>query len=226
MVMLSPRQLMVPAGQSLILDDISWQDFEEILLELGNSRPSRLAYDNGTLEIMTPLPEHEYFKTVIGDVVKDVADELEQDYESYGSTTWRRRAKVAGLEPDDCFYFQNEAAVRGRVDLDLQRDPPPDLALEIDVTSKSLDRLPIYARLGGAEVWRYIPGSEGGLGELRLYALRGDEFEEVRASLVFPQLPIQELPALIERHRYEGRRALRRATRVWVRGNLGDAETK
>ena len=96
--MLSPRQLTVPAGQTLLLCDVSWQDFEDILGELGESRSSRLAYDNGILEIMTPLPEHEYFETVIGDVVKDVADELEQDYESYGSTTWRRRAKVAGLE--------------------------------------------------------------------------------------------------------------------------------
>lgn len=220
MVMLSPRQLTVPAGQTLLLHDVSWQDFEDILGELGDSRSSRLAYDNGILEIMTPLPEHGYFKTVIGDVVKDVADELEQDYESYGSTTWRRRAKVAGLEPDDCFYFQNEASVRGRVDLDLQRDPPPDLALEIDVTSKSLDRLPIYARLGVAEVWRYVPGDEGSPGELKLYSLQGDNYLEVSASEVFPQLPIQELPALIEQHRYEGRRALRRATRAWVQGAI------
>ncbi len=220
MVMLSPRQLTVPAGQGLLLHGVSWQDFEEILAELGESRSSRLAYDNGTLEIMTPLPEHEYFKTVIGDVVKDVAEELEQDYESYGSTTWRKQAKAAGLEPDDCFYFQHEAVVRGRVDLDLQRDPPPDLALEIDLTSPSLDRLPIYARLGVPEVWRYEPGPEGSAGLLRLYALRGEAYEEVSVSSVFPQLPLAELPGLIERYRYEGRRALRRATRVWARGAI------
>jgi Uma2 family endonuclease len=218
MVMISPRQLSVPPGQSLLLRDVSWQDFEEILGELGESRSSRLAYDRGVLEVMTPLPEHEYFKTVIGDVVKDVADELDQDYESYGSTTWRKRAEAAGLEPDDCFYFQNEAVVRGRVDLDLQRDPPPDLALEIDVTSKSLDRLPIYARLGVPEVWRYEPGVAG---RLRLYGLRGDRYEEIAVSLVFPQLPIQELPMLIERYRYAGRRSLRRAVRDWVRAVMG-----
>ncbi len=224
MVMLSPHQLTVPSGQSLLLHDVSWQDFEEILAELGESRSSRLAYDAGTLEIMTPLPEHEYFKTVMGDVVKDMADELELDYESYGSTTWRKQAQAAGLEPDDCFYFQHEAVVRGRVDLDLQRDPPPDLALEIDLTSKSLERLPIYARLGVPEVWRYQPGQGKNLGQLRMYALRGSEYKEMTVSAIFPQLRLQELPALIDRYRFEGRRALRRAVRGWVRGAIEAAD--
>jgi Uma2 family endonuclease len=222
MVMLSTRQLTVPPGQSLLLHDISWQDFDDILQELGQSRSTSLAYDHGTLEIMTPLPEHEYLKTVMGDIVKDVADELDQDYESYGSTTWREQAKAAGLEPDDCFYFEHEAIVRGRVDLDLKLDPPPDLALEIDATSKSLDRLLIYARLGVPEVWRYevTPGKPFQNGKLRLYALQGDRYAEVTVSLAFPQLPIQELPTLIERYRSQGRRALRRETRDWVRRSI------
>jgi Uma2 family endonuclease len=196
----------------VLLHNISWEQFERLLEDLGDRRSARIAYDNGTLEIMTPLPEHEYFKETLSDAVKDIAEEIAKDYESYGSTTWRKRIKMAGVEPDNCFYFQNEAVVRGRVDLDLsQGDPPPDLVLEIDITNKSLDRFPIYARLEVPELWCYDAG------ELRIYHLRNGEYVETEVSLAFPMLPVRELPQVIEAHRAEGRRAIRRAVREWVR---------
>ncbi|WP_414550315.1 Uma2 family endonuclease [Anabaena sp. CCY 0017] len=199
----------------VVLYNISWQQFENLLQDLGESRAARIAYDNGNLEIMTPLPEHEHYKEVISDLVKDIADTLDLDYESYGSTTWKRESRMAGLEADNCFYFQNEAEIRGRLDLDLNQDPPPDLALEIDVTSKSLNRFPIYARLGVPEVWCYDSG------ELKINLLQNEEYLESETSLVFPSLPIRELPRLIEKNRTEGRRAMRKAVRGWVRGVLG-----
>ncbi|NJR62225.1 MAG: Uma2 family endonuclease [Cyanobacteria bacterium CRU_2_1] len=199
----------------VVLYNISWEQFERLLEDLGDHRAARIAYDNGTLEIMTPLPEHEHFKEVIGDAVKDIADELEIDYESYGSTTWRKRIKMAGVEPDNCFYFQHEAAVRGRLDLNLsQGDPPPDLALEIDITHKSLDRFPIYARLEVPELWCYDEG------ELKIYHLQSGEYIEAEMSLALPLLPIRELPQLIETHRMAGRRAIRRAVREWARSQV------
>lgn len=196
----------------VVLYHISWRQFENLLQGLGESRTARIAYDAGTLEIMTPLPEHEHYKEVISDLIKDIADTLDLDYESYGSTTWKRENRMAGLEADNCFYFQNEAAIRGKLDLDLNQDPPPDLALEIDVTSKSVNRLPIYARLGVPELWCYDSG------ELKIYLLQNGEYLESQTSLVFPSLPIRELPKLIEEHRSEGRRAMRQAVRNWVRG--------
>ncbi|TAF08629.1 MAG: Uma2 family endonuclease [Nostocales cyanobacterium] len=195
----------------VVLYDISWPQFENLLQDLGESRAARIAYDCGTLEIMTPLPEHEHYKEVIGDLVKDIADTLDLDYESYGSTTWKRESRMAGLEADNCFYFQNEAAIRGRLNLDLRQDPPPDLALEIDITSKSLNRFPIYARLGIPELWCYDSG------ELKIYLLENGEYVESETSLVFPSLPVRELPRLIEEHRNEGRRAIRKAVKDWVR---------
>jgi Uma2 family endonuclease len=195
----------------VLLHDISWQQFEILLHDLGDHRSARLAYDRGTLEIMTPLPEHEYYKDVIGIAVQDIAEVTEQDYESYGSTTWRREIKEAGLEPDNCFYFQNESRVRGKLEFDLERDPPPDLSLEIDLTSKSLDRLPIYARLGVPELWCYDDG------EITIYHLQQSEYIESTRSLVFPTLPIQDLPQLIESYRPQGRRALRQAIRAWAK---------
>ncbi|GCL42193.1 hypothetical protein NIES80_18960 [Dolichospermum planctonicum] len=131
---------------------------------MGENRAARVAYDDGNLEIMTPLPEHEQYKEVISDAVKDIAEKLDLNYESLGSTTWKRERKMAGIEADNCFYFQNEPLVRGRLDLDLQKDPPPDLALEIDVSNKSLNRFPIYARLEVPEIWCYDSG------ELTIYS--------------------------------------------------------
>ena len=100
-------------SQSAILNNINWEKLETLLQSLGDASGARLAYDNGLLEITNPSPEHENYKEVIGDAVKDIADELALDYESYGSTTWRKQAAMAGVEPDNCFYFQNESAVRG-----------------------------------------------------------------------------------------------------------------
>ncbi|MFN6455772.1 MAG: Uma2 family endonuclease [Nostoc sp. EfeVER01] len=199
----------------VVLYNISWQKFENLLVDLGESRSARIAYDDGTLEIMTSLPEHEYYKEIIGDIIKDTAEVLELDYECYGSTTWKQELKKAGVESDNCFYFQNEVLVRGKLKFDLNQDPPPDLALEIDVISKSLDRFPIYARLGVPEIWCYDAG------EIKICQLQGDEYIREETSLVFPNLNIQEIPSLIERYRMAGRRVFREAIREWVRGQIG-----
>ncbi|MDY7014933.1 MAG: Uma2 family endonuclease [Cyanobacteriota bacterium] len=205
-----------PRADRVVLYDISWQQFENLLANLGESRGARVAYDRGTLEIMTPLPEHEYYKETLGIAIQDIAEVLEQEYASLGSTTWKRELKQAGVEADNCFYFQNEPKIRGKLDLDLERDPPPDLALEIDVTSKSLSRFPIYARLGVPEIWCYDSG------QLKIYQLSGQRYIEVKTSVIFPTLPIQELPKLIEKHRFSGRLSLRRAARAWARENVED----
>lgn len=210
MVTLRLRQLRVLPGRQALLEEVSWQEFELILEELGESRAAQVAYDRETLEIMTPLPEHEHFKEVMGDLIKDIAETLDQDYESYGSTTWRRESKMAGVEADNCFYFQNERSIRGKLHLDLNQDPPPDLALEIDVTSRSLSRFPIYARLGVPELWCYEQG------RLKIYHLQTEKYVESEKSLAFPTLPIHQLPSLIEQYRDGGRRAIRQAVKAWA----------
>jgi Uma2 family endonuclease len=98
-MILSPQR-----SDRVVLHNIYWQQFENLLVDLGGHRAARIAYDRGTLEIMTPLPEHEFYKEIIGDAIKDVAECLDRNYESYGSTTWKSRYAEAGLEPDNCFY--------------------------------------------------------------------------------------------------------------------------
>lgn len=208
------RRIQVPPGRQVLLQDVTWEELEAILQELGDHRSSRIAYFDGVLEIMTPLPEHEYFKQTISIAIEDIAETLELDYESYGSSTWRKQAKQSGLEADNCFYFQNEAMIRGKLNIDLAQDPPPDLALEIDVTSKSLARLPIYARLGIPELWCYDAGT------LAIYHFQNGEYLEAERSTIFPALNVRALPQLIEANRLAGRLALRRAVRVWVREQI------
>ncbi len=208
------NQLVLLPGQSVLLQNISWSKFEEIISQLGEHRAAKLAYDQGMLEIMVPLPEHEYFKDAIGDLVKDLAQELAIEYECFGSTTWRRQERMGGAEPDNCFYIQNLSAIRGRLDIDLASDPPPDLVLEIDITSKSLDRLPIYARLGVPEVWRYDQK------QLRLYQLVNGMYVETQTSVAFGEFPVKSIPDFIRQQLAAGRNALRQSFRLWVRQQI------
>lgn len=210
MVAIQLRQLDVPPGQRLLLHDVSWAEFEAILEELGEHRGTRIAYDNGLLEIMAPLPEHESDKEIIGDLLKALLEELDIEFLTLGSTTFKHAEMLKGIEPEQCFYIQNELAVRGKKRLDLTVDPPPDLALEIDITSRTHPET--YAALGVPELWRRT-------GErLCLYQLQGDRYTEVNESPLFPGWPLRtEIPKYLEQSRTVGRNKAIKAFRQWVR---------
>ncbi len=154
------------AEQRVVLHELNWQAFESFLLALGEQRSARLAYDRGVLEIMSPLRRHESAKRLIGRLIETWVAELGINVASMGSLTLKREDLSRAVEPDECYYIQNEPRIRSREDIDLAQDPPPDLVLEIDITSPSLLRLPIYEALGVPEVWRY----DGR--ELHLYSLQ------------------------------------------------------
>ncbi len=206
MVTLQLQQLDIPVGQRLRLHDINWDEFEAILMELGEHRASRVAYHQGILEIRMPTPEHEVDKELIGDLIKILLEELEIDCECFGSTTFKQTTMGSGIEPDQCFYIQNHLQMRGKRRVNLNVDPPPDLALEVDVTSKT--QLDAYMALGVMELWIYDDG------ELKLYVLRSNQHEPVRLSPTFSELPIPSLvQELLEDSREKGRRAALKALR-------------
>ena len=146
----------LPAGAVLCLDDVSWEEYESLLGDLGDDYAVRIFYDQGRMEIMAPASTHEKPKSVLHTLVTALRDELDIDIESLGSTTFKAQMKARGAEPDDCFYIQNAALVIGKADVDLEHVPPPDLVIEIDRTSTSLDKFSIYAALGVPEIWRVI----------------------------------------------------------------------
>lgn len=206
MVTLQLQQLDIPVGQRLRLHDIDWDEFEAILMELGEHRATRVAYYQGILEIRMPTPEHEVDKELIGDLIKILLEELEIDCECFGSTTFKQTTMGSGIEPDQCFYIQNHLQMRGKRRVNLNVDPPPDLALEVDVTSKT--QLDAYMALGVMELWIYDDG------ELKLYVLRSNQYEPVRLSPTFSELPIPSLvQELLEDSREKGRRAALKALR-------------
>jgi Uma2 family endonuclease len=210
MVMLQLRQLVVYPGQRVQLQEVNWQEFEAILDELGDKRASRIAYSDGVLEIRMPLPEHEVDKELIGDMVKILLEELDIDNECFGSTTFKRQDLAVGVEPDQCFYIENHRAMRGKRRLDLTIDPPPDLAIEVDVTSKT--GLDAYQALGVPELWRFEEG------QLRISQLQAGEYQDVDVSLHFPNIAIaHSISQFVKRSQTEGRSQTLKAFRQWIR---------
>jgi Uma2 family endonuclease len=212
-MLLELKRITVPPGQRVLLSGVSWQEFEAILEDLGDRRASRVAFDNGTLEIMTPLPEHETNKELVSDLVKALLEELDIEFLTLGSTTFKNEDMDKGIEPDNCFYIQNESAVRGKNRLDLTVDPPPDLALEIDVTSRTHPS--IYEALGVPELWRFENG------KLQINVLKEGKYIKDEDSQNFPNLPlIGVIPEYLSQCRTIGRNKTMRAFRAWVREQL------
>jgi Uma2 family endonuclease len=212
-MLLELKRITVPPGQRVLLSDVSWQEFEAILEDLGEHRSSRVAYDNGILEIMTPLPEHEHNKEIISDLVKALLEELDIEFCPLGSTTFKNQEMHKGIEPDNCFYIQNEAVVRGKDRLDLTVDPPPDLALEIDVTSRTHPS--IYEALGVPELWRFEDK------KLKINLLQNGKYVKCESSPIFPNISLIEIiPQYLSQSKTVGRNKTMKAFRVWVREQL------
>ncbi|MEQ8752004.1 MAG: Uma2 family endonuclease [Coleofasciculus sp. G1-WW12-02] len=202
------------AEQRTVLHNISWQTFETLLAETGENRGYRFAYDCGTLEIMTPRFEHENPKANLGNFIVVLAEELDIEIKSAGSTTLKREIVKRGIEPDNCYYIQNEPDIRGRQDINLETDPPPDLAIEIDITSSSVNKFEIYSALGVPELWRY----NGQV--LRFYQRVEGQYIEYESSLAFPLVSVSEMSRFIQQSKTMGEIALLKVFRVWVRDNL------
>ena len=183
-------QITLSPGSVVTIPNISWLEFESILQELGEKRRTRIAYSNSTLEIMVPLLDREIPKDLISDIVKNLLKSAGRRYEPFGSTTFKREG-AAGVEPDACFYILNYQRMIGRRRI-LSDDPPPDLAIESDVTSKT--KIDAYKIIGVPEVWVYDSG------RLRIYLLQDGEYVESDMSPNFPEIAIaQMIPATVER---------------------------
>ena len=200
-----------PAEQRTVLYNVSWETFEALLRDTGEDRGSRFAYDCGTLEIMTPLFEHENPKSNFGNFIIALAEELDIEIRSAGSTTLKRRIANRGIEPDNCYYIQNELAIRGRETLDLETDPPPDLAIEIDITSSSINKFRIYSALSIPELWRYDGQN------LKFYQLLDGQYIECEFSIAFPLVSVNDISRFIQQSKTMGEIALLKSFRAWVR---------
>jgi Uma2 family endonuclease len=161
---------------------------------------------------MMPLPEHEDDKEIIGDLIKALLEELDIEFRSLGSTTFKK-PRAQGLEPDQCFYIQNEATIRGKKRIDLSVDPPPDLAIEIEITSRTHPS--IYEALQVPELWRFEQGN------LQFNVLEFGKYQEVLESPNFPGLALKQMiPHYLRESKTLGRNKVLKAFRQWVREQI------
>lgn len=203
----SPEQ----ATRKVILHDVSWDTYGRLLAEHGDKTGTRFTYDRGTLEITSPSLRHERFKDVIADSFRIVADEMGVDFVGVGSTTFRRKDLDRGFEPDSCFYVENADRIRGQDEIDLERDPPPDLIIEVDITSPSLPRFPIFAGVGVPEVWRYDGVS------LQIFCLADHDYVQTDESATLPGVTGALLTQFVEASKTQKRPAWLSEVRAWAR---------
>ncbi|MBM4256705.1 MAG: Uma2 family endonuclease [Deltaproteobacteria bacterium] len=183
-----PREL----PQRVILRGISWQTYESLLADLAECSGPRLTFDHGVLEIMSPTFEHDEYNRILALLVEVVAEEMHISVRNFGSATFKRLDLVKGFEPDSCFYIQSVSRIRGKRKVELPQDPPPDLLIEIDVTSSSLGRFPIFAQVGAPEVWRY-DGSQ-----VQILLLANGQYQIVERSTALPLLTATMLTEFLE----------------------------
>jgi Uma2 family endonuclease len=200
----------LPEGGTLILQHVSWGDYEQLLAELGNSPGVRVHYDNGRLEIMAPLQEHEACGEMIGSMVRVLTRELRLKLESRGSATLKRETQAKGVEPDGSFYIRHATSIIGKRRIDLNIDPPPDLVVEIDLTNESLTKFPIYQALGVPEIWRYDAEST------EFHRLEAGRYLVSPMSRAFPFLASSVISQFLELSKTAGQDEALDAFRHWV----------
>ena len=200
-----------PPEQRILLANATWETYERLLAENVTCPGTRFAYDEGMLEIMVVYVGHEAPNRTLASLVGVVAEVLRLDMVAAGSTTFKRQDLEKGFEPDSCFYFRNVDLVRGKEQLDMEVDPPPDLVIEVDITRSSLNRFRIFAAIGVAEVWRF-DGEK-----VRMYVREEGQYKEVAASAALPVLTAAQAGIFLDEQRRQKWPDWIDDVRSWVR---------
>jgi Uma2 family endonuclease len=172
----------IPMGSALVVHDFGWQDYEQLLEFIGDRPGFRISYDCGRLEIVSPSPKHDNYSRSPDLFVAAFCELRGHNLQIYGSATWKSEGLHKAVEADACYYVKNAERVVGAKDIRLGTHPPPDIAVEIDITNSSLNKLSIYAALSIPEVWRYDGRT------FTFYSLKSDKYQEARESLQLPGL--------------------------------------
>ncbi len=207
--LLAPEQP-APLSQQILLEGVSWNTYKALLDDLGDHRASRLAYGQGVLEITMPSDLHETRTKLLERMIEALTEELDLPIKGFRSTTLNREDLRQGAEPDSCFYIQNVGRIQGRT-LNLDRDPPPDLILEVYISSPSKKRMEIYQQMGVPEIWRYVKG------EVKLYQLQDDRYEIQAVSPSFPFVSAEQINRFLTAANAQDDNGLIRDWRCWIR---------
>ena len=182
--------------QTLVLNNASWEDYEEISGDFDEARAFRLTYNNGTLTIMTLSVRHEYYSEFLKQLVGILSLRLKQRVLFFGSATMKKRGLLKGCEPDAEFFVSRAALVSGNIKFDIGKIPP-DIVVEIDVYHTSENKFEIYAAFGVSEFWLYDEK------QLKIYRLEDGKYREVAASVELPALSAKDLTEFLNRTQRE-----------------------
>ncbi|MDQ3667320.1 MAG: Uma2 family endonuclease [Acidobacteriota bacterium] len=209
--LLEPPRIMEVLTDGILLHNISWSTYESLLRDHPDAASPRFTYDRGDLLIMITSPEHEKINRTLDLLVELLAEEFELESCAFGSTTYKRKDLKRGFEPDSCFYFKNEERMRGKKRFNLAVDPPPELVVEIDISSPSLKKLPLFAAFGISEVWRF-DGQQ-----LEILVLQHGEYCRSKTSLALPNVTAEAITRFLHESFKIGRLEWIKKVRAWAR---------
>lgn len=204
----------LPDGAMLRLEDISWDEYEQLLDQLRDWPGMRVTYDRGRVEIMSPSFQHEKFIACISGMGRILAEEMGIVVEAAGTTTYKQESLLKGSEGDESFYVEHANAIIGKDEIDLDIDPPPDIVVEVDISNDSFGKFPIYAAFLVPEIWRY-DGKR-----VRIYHLVNQTYKECDASLSFPFLSAQAMTNFLDQSKTQGQTSALAAFRQWIRAAI------
>lgn len=207
---LDPPKVKEALTDGVLLHHISWATYESLLRDNPDTPSTRLTYDRGDLLIMVTSLEHEEISCIIARLIQLLAEEFEVENRAFGSATYKRKDLQRGFEPDSCFYFKNEARMRGKKRLDLTKDPPPDLVVEIDITSPSIRKLPLFAAFGIPEVWRF----DGR--QVEFHLLEKGTYRKSENSSALPQVTAEVITKFIHEGLQMGHLKWVKKVRTWA----------
>lgn len=204
----------LPPGGTLILNAaVTWEEYESVVENLGDHTSVRVTYDSGWLEATRPTLQHSRIAATVSLLAYTISDELGCTLESLGSATFKMPLLAKGIEPDCCFYVQNARRIIGMEDISLEKDPPPDVMVEVDISHDSSAKMPIYASMKVPEVWRY----DGRGGQMHIYELTVTGYAEITNSHAFPMLTAATLSEYVAKAKAKGQTAALRSLRDWIR---------
>lgn len=207
----------LPEDASVTFHDVSWDEYEELLEQVGEAPGLRVSYDNGSLHVMTISAEHEKYALFINSLIAGIRLRLRLNILAFGSATMRKRRRSKGNEPDACFYVQTAPLIGNRFQLDFETDPPPDIVVEIDVHHDSRPRFRVYEALGVPEIWRY----NGKAMTIYQFVKAAQESEpsayvERDTSIALPMLTAHVLTEMLDRMRRDGELSALLAFDEWL----------
>lgn len=179
-------QIELIPGSAIRIGGLTWEGYVALLKELGDDRSTRVAYENGVLEIRMPGQPHESANRVLATIALTLAEEFGFEFNDLGSMTMNRPDLNKGVEPDSCFYIQNAQAGQGLGET-ISSDLPPDLALEVDIANRSDSKLSIYQAMGVPEVWLYQRD------RVKLKHLENRVYVDASTSRAFPAVSAEQL---------------------------------